>query len=46
MLFFQAPKLPEFLALAADAAFISGAFKTAAVAPRNKDAVSDEDVER
>jgi hypothetical protein len=46
MLFFQAPKLPEFLALAADVAFISSAFRTGPVAPRNKDAVSDEDVER
>lgn len=46
MLFFQAPWLPEFLATTADVAFITGAFRTGAVAPRNKDAVSDDDIER
>ncbi|BDA47881.1 Epoxide hydrolase 4 [Coccomyxa sp. Obi] len=46
ILFFQAPWLPEFLALAADVALIEGAFRSGAVAPRNKGAVSDEDLER
>ena len=45
-MFFQCPWLPEFLLTAQDVALFDGCFRSGPIAPRNKGAVSDEDVER
>ncbi len=45
-MFFQCPWLPEFMLTAQDVALFDGCFRSGPIAPRNKGAVSDEDIER
>lgn len=45
-MFFQCPWLPEFMLTAADVALFDGCFRSGPIAPRNKGAVSNEDIER
>ena len=45
-MFFQCPWLPEFMLTAQDVALFDGCFRSGPLAPRNKGAVSDEDIER
>ena len=45
-MFFQCPWLPEFMLTAQDVALFDGCFRSGPIAPRNRGAVSDDDIER